>query len=110
MFLLLGVSTSIPHYPIWLNSLLVQVLYIDYGNAEILPITRLRRLKTQFTHCPAMAIQCALFEVTPRNGNNWTEAAVESFRQLTADREFEMITKGKTEDCTEVCVTYFMKL
>ena len=82
---------------------LPQVLYIDYGNAEILPLSRLRKLKSQFTHCPAMAIQCALFDVTPRNNTSWSDAAVESFRHLTADREFEMITRGKSEDCTEVC-------
>ena len=81
---------------------LLQVLYIDYGNCEIVPLSRLRRLKTQFTHVPAMAIKCALFDITPRSGNTWTQESVESFKSLTAENEFEMITKGKLQDCTEV--------
>ena len=45
-----------------------QVLYIDYGNSETVPLSRLRRMKAQFTHCPAMAIKCSIFGVTPRDG------------------------------------------
>ncbi|XP_063688018.1 tudor domain-containing protein 1-like [Bolinopsis microptera] len=78
------------------------VLYIDYGNSELVPVSSLRRLKTQFTHCPAMAIQCSLFGITPRTGSTWTDEAVESFRQLTGENELEMVTMGKSQECAEV--------
>ena len=81
-----------------------QVLYIDYGNSELVSVSRLRRLKTQFTHCPAMAIQCSLFGITPRTGSTWTDEAVDSFRSLTGENEFEMVTMGKCQECAEVCL------
>jgi hypothetical protein len=41
----------------------VNVLYIDYGNAEKRDITHLRQLPTMFTALPAQAIYCALAKV-----------------------------------------------
>lgn len=42
----------------------VDVLYIDYGNAENRELSHLRPLPLQFTTLPAQAVYCALAKVS----------------------------------------------
>ena len=64
----------------------VEVLYVDYGNAEFLPITRIKELKPQFASLPQQAIPCCLYGVSP-NANSWTDKAIEEFQNAVVEKE-----------------------
>ncbi|KFQ00983.1 Tudor domain-containing protein 1, partial [Leptosomus discolor] len=61
--------------------------YIDYGNFEVLPLTRLRPMIPRLTDLPAQAIRCTLAGVKPPLGA-WTSKAVSFMNQLVKDKVF----------------------
>jgi tudor domain-containing protein 1/4/6/7 len=67
----------------------VEVLYVDYGNAELLPIARIKELKPQFAALPQQAIPCCLYGVSP-NAPSWTSQAIETFQNVVAEKELEI--------------------
>ena len=46
----------------------VQVIYVDFGNHETLPVSRLRMLRKEHAELPMMSVLCALEGVTPLDG------------------------------------------
>uniref|UniRef100_A0A8C4UDS7 Tudor domain containing 1 n=1 Tax=Falco tinnunculus TaxID=100819 RepID=A0A8C4UDS7_FALTI len=65
----------------------VLVGYIDYGNLEVLPLTRLRPLIPRLMHLPAQAIRCTLAGVKPPL-EAWTSEAISFMKQLVKDKVF----------------------
>ncbi|NWX51765.1 TDRD1 protein, partial [Steatornis caripensis] len=61
--------------------------YIDYGNVEILPLTRLRPMIPRLMNLPAQAIKCTLAGVKPPLGT-WTSKAISVMKKLVKDRVF----------------------
>ncbi|KAM6104906.1 LOW QUALITY PROTEIN: tudor domain-containing protein 1 [Pterocles gutturalis] len=61
--------------------------YIDYGNVEVLPLTRLHPMIPRLTDLPAQAIRCALAGVKPPLGA-WTSKAISFMKQLVKDKVF----------------------
>ena len=49
----------------------VRVLYIDFGNQEVIGVERLRILKKEFYLLPVQAFQCCLDGVQPANEVTW---------------------------------------
>lgn len=45
-----------------------QVIYIDFGNHEPLPVSRLRMLSKEHAELPMMAVLCALDGAVPPGG------------------------------------------
>ena len=45
-----------------------QVIYVDFGNHEPLPVSRLRMLRKEHAELPMMAVLCALEGVAPVDG------------------------------------------
>jgi tudor domain-containing protein 1/4/6/7 len=64
----------------------VEVLYVDYGNIESLPITRIKELKPQFAALPQQAILCCLYGVSP-SAPSWTDQAIEEFQNAIVEKE-----------------------
>ena len=64
----------------------VEVLYVDYGNIEQLPIARIKELKPQFASLPQQAIPCCLYGVSP-SAASWTDKAIEEFQNAIVDKE-----------------------
>ncbi|XP_064179289.1 tudor and KH domain-containing protein isoform X1 [Anguilla rostrata] len=65
-----------------LESGLVDLYYVDFGdNGELLP-ENLRPMRSDFLSLPFQAIECSLAGVCPA-GEAWTEAALNDFDQLT---------------------------
>ena len=64
----------------------VEVLYVDYGNIEVLPITRIKELKPQFAALPQQAVPCCLYGVSP-SAPNWTDQEVEEFQNAIVGKE-----------------------
>ncbi|NXW15030.1 TDRD1 protein, partial [Circaetus pectoralis] len=61
--------------------------YIDYGNFEVLPLTRLRPMIPRLMDLPAQAIRCTLAGVKPPLGA-WTSKAICFMNQLVKDKVF----------------------
>ncbi|NXW60985.1 TDRD1 protein, partial [Eurystomus gularis] len=59
--------------------------YIDYGNFEVLPLTRLRPMIPELMDLPAQAITCTLAGVKPPSGA-WTSKHVSFMNQLVKDK------------------------
>ncbi len=66
-----------------------QVLFIDYGNTETVPLASLRKLKEEYTKLPCQAMHCSLAHITPK-GNGWNPTAIAQFTQLTEEKEFRV--------------------
>lgn len=64
----------------------VEVLYVDYGNLESLPTSRVKELKPQFAELSQQAIPCCLYGVTPAEPS-WTDKAIEEFKTAVAEKE-----------------------
>ncbi|XP_065699411.1 tudor domain-containing protein 1 isoform X1 [Patagioenas fasciata] len=75
----------------------VLVSYIDYGNYEVLPLTRLRPVIPRLMGLPAQAIRCALAGVKPSQGT-WTSNLISFMNQLVKDRVFTVKVVDKDSD------------
>nr|XP_019580708.1 PREDICTED: tudor domain-containing protein 1 [Rhinolophus sinicus] len=58
-----------------------QVLYIDYGNEEIIPVNRLHQLKRNIDLFPPCAIKCSVAGVVPVEGN-WSNDCIKTIKSL----------------------------
>lgn len=77
--------------PTWSNGLAVEVFYVDYGNKERLPLTRLRQLPKQFLQIPEMAVSCTLTDIVPPSlSTEWPDRSKKAFASLTGDRPMLM--------------------
>lgn len=61
----------------------VEVFYVDYGNSEVLPVSRIKTLKPDFANLPLQAIQC---ELTGVHGSNKDEIS-SKFLKIVEDPE-----------------------
>ncbi|NXN58327.1 TDRD1 protein, partial [Rynchops niger] len=65
----------------------VLVVYIDYGNREVLPLAKLRPMIPRLIDLPAQAIRCTLAGVKPPLGA-WTSKTIFFMNQLVKDKVF----------------------
>ena len=69
----------------------VLVMYVDYGNQEVLPLARIKQLMPQFMSYPTQAVRCSLFGVDDNS------VAVE-FSDLLLNKEFHLTAEQALED------------
>ncbi|KXJ22761.1 RING finger protein 17 [Exaiptasia diaphana] len=73
------------------NKLSVQVLYMDYGNSEWVPLIRLRNVPTKFLHIPDMAVCCCLEDIVPPFQQTvWPSKTIKAFGSLTGNKALLM--------------------
>uniref|UniRef100_A0A8D0EH35 Tudor domain-containing protein 1 n=1 Tax=Strix occidentalis caurina TaxID=311401 RepID=A0A8D0EH35_STROC len=75
----------------------VLVGYIDYGNFEVLPLTRLRPMISRLMDLPAQAIRCTLAGVKPPS-RPWTSKAISFMNQLVKDKVLTVKVMDKESD------------
>ncbi|XP_066179640.1 tudor domain-containing protein 1 [Sylvia atricapilla] len=63
----------------------VLVDYMDYGNSDSLPLTRLRPVIPSLMDLPAQAIRCSLAGVKPPLGT-WTSEGISCMKKLVKDK------------------------
>ncbi|XP_012578955.1 PREDICTED: tudor domain-containing protein 1 [Condylura cristata] len=63
----------------------VQVLYIDYGNEEMIPINRIHQLNRSIDLLPPCAIKCFLASVIPAEGN-WSNDCIKTVKSLLMEQ------------------------
>ena len=59
----------------------VEVCFVDYGNREVVPSSRLQFLAPEFATLPSQAIPCSLAGVSPL-GSSWSAVAIDSFLEI----------------------------
>ena len=67
------------------------VRYIDYGNEEVLPASRVRCLQSEFFATPRQAVACLLKGIQA-SGDEWSPDALTLVEGFTSERlvfEFE---------------------
>ncbi|NXN16658.1 TDRD1 protein, partial [Indicator maculatus] len=74
----------------------VTAVYIDYGNSEVLPLSRLRPMIPRLMDLPAQAIKCTLAGIKPPLGG-WTTNAISLMNQLVKDKVFVIEVVGKDD-------------
>ncbi|XP_025774017.1 tudor domain-containing protein 1 [Puma concolor] len=62
-----------------------QVLYIDYGNEEIIPVNRIHQLSRNIDLFPPCAIKCFVASVTPAEGN-WSNECIKTIKSLLMEQ------------------------
>ncbi|XP_066063213.1 tudor domain-containing protein 1-like isoform X1 [Chamaea fasciata] len=63
----------------------VLVDYMDYGNSDSLPLTRLHPIIPSLMDLPAQAIRCSLADVKPPLGS-WTSEGISYMKRLVKDK------------------------
>ncbi|XP_074448726.1 tudor domain-containing protein 1 [Larus michahellis] len=81
----------------------VLVGYIDYGNREVLPLTKLRPMIPRLMDLPAQAIRCTLAGVKPPLGA-WTSKTIFFMNQLVKDKVFtvKVVDKDNVRSVVEL--------
>ena len=69
----------------------ISVMYVDYGNQEVLPLARIKKLVPKFVSYPMQAIKCALFGIDDNS------VAVE-FSDLLLNKEFHLTAEQAIDD------------
>ncbi|XP_048577826.1 RING finger protein 17 isoform X3 [Nematostella vectensis] len=73
------------------NNISVEVTYMDFGNTEWLPLTRMRKMPTQFLEVPDLAVNCSLMDIVPPfKEEKWPAKAIKAFGSLTGDKPLLM--------------------
>lgn len=75
----------------------VEVCYVDFGNCETVPVSKVKAIKKEWTELPAQAIQCSVASISPVSGPTWPDAIVDRFKNLTMQKMLvgKVIKKGK---------------
>ena len=61
------------------------VRYVDYGNDEVLPTSRLRVLQAEFLKTPRQAVACLLKDIRA-SGEEWSPDALTLVEGFTSER------------------------
>ncbi|XP_052617362.1 tudor domain-containing protein 1 isoform X4 [Peromyscus californicus insignis] len=79
-----------------------QVLYIDYGNEEVIPIDRIHPLNKSIDLFPPSAIKCFVAGVIPAEGE-WSEACVASVKALLLEQYCSVTIMDVLEEGVLTC-------
>lgn len=64
------------------------VFYVDYGNRETLPASKLRHIPAKFLLLPKLELSCSLHGVQLVSEEEWSKESVDAFRELMTEAEF----------------------
>ena len=77
---------------------LVGVHFIDYGNSEVLPLSRTRPLKPEFMKLGPQAIKCTLNNIHRPANSKWPEEAINRFEELSMATELVLRADSYNKD------------
>ncbi|XP_078617663.1 RING finger protein 17-like isoform X1 [Branchiostoma floridae x Branchiostoma japonicum] len=66
----------------------VEVAYVDYGNSELVPVRRLRKMPKRFQDIPEMSMCCSLVDIVPidKETGKWSQEAIQAFAKMVGDK------------------------
>lgn len=71
-----------------LSNVNVEVFYVDYGNSEVVPLTRLRLLAPMLNSLPHLAFKCSLYNLSPSAADDrWRRDSIQMFVKLAVNRK-----------------------
>ena len=84
-----------------------EVLLVDYGRCERLPLTNIRKLPEGFITLPKQAITCSLTGVKPavEEDSKWRPEAMEKLKELSGGSEFMTATVVRVSEANIVEVS-----
>ncbi|XP_040848428.1 tudor domain-containing protein 1 [Ochotona curzoniae] len=62
-----------------------QVLYLDFGNDEVIPVSRIRQLDSRIDLFPPCAIKCRVAHVLPAEGS-WSSDCIQTMKSLLMEQ------------------------
>ncbi|XP_068252829.1 tudor domain-containing protein 6-like [Nyctibius grandis] len=73
----------------------VEVIYVDYGNRELVSLTKLRSTNEHFLRLEAQAFRCSLYNLIQPKGQDpfaWDEEAIQAFKEFVdaSSSDFEL--------------------
>ncbi|XP_043481522.1 uncharacterized protein LOC122510734 isoform X2 [Leptopilina heterotoma] len=75
------------------------VLFVDYGNVEVVCFNKLKEIRDEFTSLPIQAVPCKLFG--PEK-TEWTEEEINDFSDIVNGKLLEIEFIGKDQDTFKV--------
>ncbi|XP_022081095.1 uncharacterized protein LOC110974069 isoform X2 [Acanthaster planci] len=91
-----------------LAGIVVDVIYVDYGNCERLSLSRVRVLDPAFTQLPAQAVCCSLAKVKPPVPRSaWGKNQTDFFKTLVLGKKVQAainLTKGRNVPSLDMSV------
>ncbi|KAK2176141.1 hypothetical protein NP493_680g00019 [Ridgeia piscesae] len=72
------------------NTVECEVMYIDFGNCDIVPASKVLHILESSCKEPAQAICCSLHGIFPVEGDMWSEDASNFFFNLSMEKELKM--------------------
>ncbi|GIY18549.1 RING finger protein 17 [Caerostris extrusa] len=72
------------------NELKAAVFYIDYGNSEIVPISRIKKIQPRFLNLPGLAKECSLADIEPTTKNRWSKESIQTFAKFVNNKILTM--------------------
>ncbi|CAB1418936.1 unnamed protein product [Pleuronectes platessa] len=85
----------------------VEVRFVDFGNIQILSVSDLRKMKDEFFALPSMAIHCCLSDVTPLNGETWSDTCTNRFISLAHEKLVSIVKTGSRHRTGTLSVRLF---
>ena len=74
----------------------VKVYFIDYGNTEVVPLNRLRKIPPKFTDLSELATNCSLVDIVPPGlCKTWPNASIKAFGSMVRDKNLLMAVVKK---------------
>ena len=87
-----------------------KVIYIDYGNTEIVNIANIRKINQQFIEYPSIAIKCCLRKVKP-NPNVQNQELVDMMYEILAENSKSIyLARNQLNDLPFPVHTYINKI
>ena len=69
----------------------VKVSFIDYGNNELLPLNRLRKIPPKFANIPELTTNCSLVDIVPPGQcTTWPNGSIKAFGSMVRDKHLLM--------------------
>ena len=78
-----------------------EVQFIDYGNSEMINVSKIRQLKPEFMKLKSQGIKCGLDGVVAKD-NAWSDKSVEDFEDLTIDKHLVAKIINRSSDGTHL--------
>eukprot|EP00731_Ephydatia_muelleri_P018001 Em0011g41a len=79
-----------------MNDKEAQVLFIDYGNRDAVPMETLLTLPLHYLDVPVQAIQCTLSDVISLDPNGmWSDEVSDTFSNMISESVYVLVVEGK---------------
>ena len=75
----------------------VEVFFVDFGNREFVPFSKVKQLNSEFAKLPAQAIPCCLAELAPAGGNDWNNEVTDKLYELVYGKSIVAQIRGHSD-------------